>query len=66
MQTVEQCAFKVRGLRDYLTYRDLGIEKVTNGAIQAHIIRAEGVAYQGSGDWHYHILDDQFVCVLIG
>jgi quercetin dioxygenase-like cupin family protein len=66
MQTVEQGSFEVKGLRDYLSYRDLGIAKVTNGAILAHIIRAEGGAYQGRGERHYHILDDQFVYVLQG
>jgi mannose-6-phosphate isomerase-like protein (cupin superfamily) len=66
MQTYEQGSFEKRGLRDYLSYRDLGIAKKTDGAILAHIIRAEGGAYQGSGEWHHHILDDQFVYVLQG
>ena len=66
MQTSEQGSFEKRGLRDYLGYRDLGIAKETDGAILAHIIRAEGGAYQGCGEWHYHILDDQFVYVLQG
>jgi len=66
MQTVDQGAFEIRGLRDYLSYRDLGIAKETKGAILAQIIRAEGGAYQGRGEWHYHILDDQFVYVLQG
>ena len=42
------------------------ILKETKGAILAHIIRSEEGAYQGSGEWHYHILDDQFVYVLQG
>ena len=66
MQAAEQGIFEIKGLRAYLSYRDLGIEKETNGSIRAHIIRAEGGAYQGSGEWHYHILDDQFVYVLQG
>ena len=64
--TSEQSRFEVKGLRSYLSYRDLGIAKETKGAILAQIIRAEEGAYQGSGDWHYHILDDQFVYVLKG
>jgi len=66
MQTAELGVFEIKGLRDYLSYRDLGIAKETNGAILAHIIRAEGGAYQGGGEWHHHILDDQFVYVLQG
>jgi mannose-6-phosphate isomerase-like protein (cupin superfamily) len=66
MQTAARGAFEIKGLRNYLSYRDLGIAKVTKGAVLAHIIRAEGGAYQGSGDWHYHILDDQFVYVMRG
>jgi quercetin dioxygenase-like cupin family protein len=66
MQTAEQASFEVKGLRSYLSYRDLGILKETKGAILAHIIRAEEGAYEGSGEWHYHILDDQFVYVLQG
>ena len=66
MQTAEQGTYEVKGLRDYLSYRDLEIAKETNGAILAHIIRAEGGAYQGAGEWHYHILGDQFVYVLQG
>ena len=66
MQAAEQGTFEIKGLRNYLSYRDLGIAKETNGAILAQIIHAEGVAYQGSGEWHFHILDDQFVYVLQG
>ena len=66
MQTAAQGAFEIKGLRNYLSYRDLGIVKETKGAVLAHIIRAEGGAYQGSDDWHYHILDDQFVYVMRG
>lgn len=66
MQTAEEGVFEVQGLRNYLRYRDLGIAEETKGAILAHIIRAEGGAYSGSGEWHYHILDDQFVYVLQG
>lgn len=66
IQKAADGVFETQGLRDYLSYRDLEISKVTNGDILAHIIRAEGGAYEGSGEWHYHILDDQFVYVLQG
>ncbi|NQW00282.1 MAG: cupin domain-containing protein [Rhodospirillales bacterium] len=66
MQTAEQGDFAVQGLRTYLSYRDLGIVDATGGAILAHIIRAEGGAYAGSGEWHFHVLNDQFVYVLQG
>ena len=65
MQTAEEGVFETQGLRSYLSYRDLGIAKATNGAMLAHLIRAEYALAEGSGQ-HYHILDDQFVYVLKG
>ena len=53
------------GLRGFFEYRDLGMKKVTDGRIQAHVIRAKpGDA--ASGEWHYHVLDFQMVYVLKG
>lgn len=53
------------GLRGFFEYRDLGMKKVTDGRIQAHVIRARpGDA--ASGEWHYHVLDFQMVYVLKG
>ncbi len=53
------------GLRGFFEYRDLGMKAVTDGRIQAHVIRAKpGDA--ASGEWHYHVLDFQMVYVLKG
>lgn len=53
------------GLRGFFEYRDLGMKPVTDGRIQAHVIRAKpGDA--ASGEWHYHVLDFQMVYVLKG
>ena len=65
MQTAEDGIFETQGLRSYLSYRDLGIAKATNGAILAHLIKAE-YALTESSEEHYHILNDQFVYVLKG
>ena len=65
MQNSEDGVFKVQGLRSYSSYRDLGITKATNGAILAHIIRAENAVTE-SNERHYHVSEDQFVYVLKG
>ena len=65
IQNAEDGVFEIQGLRNYFSYRDLGITKATNGAILAHIIRAEHAVTEPS-DRHYHVLDDQFVYVLKG
>jgi 2-keto-4-pentenoate hydratase len=54
-----------QGLRSYFSYRDLGITKATNGAILAHIMRAENAETEPS-ERHYHVLEAQFVFVLKG
>ena len=57
--------FKMRGLRNYFEYRDLGIEKATRGKVVAHVIRARpGKAPHGQ--WHRHNCNVQFVYVLKG
>lgn len=63
-------AFKGGGLRGFFEYRDLGIRKVTNGRVGAHVIRAEPKLARaghtrGSGA-HTHALDFQMVYVLKG
>ncbi len=53
------------GLRGFFEYRDLAMKKVTDGKIQAHVIRAkEGEGAKGG--WHYHVLDFQMVYILKG
>ena len=54
-----------KGLRPYLEYRDLGIEKATGGNVQAHVIRAVEPC-PGPLGYHYHDLQFQMVYVLRG
>jgi mannose-6-phosphate isomerase-like protein (cupin superfamily) len=55
----------VRGLRSFFEYRDLGIERATDGQVVAHVIRAiPGVAELGKP--HLHHTTFQLVYVLKG
>jgi len=53
------------GLRPHFAYRDLGIERATEGKVLAHVIRARQPC-DGPGDEHTHTLDFQMVYVLKG
>jgi quercetin dioxygenase-like cupin family protein len=53
------------GMRDYLRYRDLGTVDATNGAVQAHVIKAVQPC-RGPTGWHYHDLEFQMNYVLKG
>ena len=57
--------FARRGLRGYFEYRDLGIERATQGKVVAHVIRARA-GKAPHGEWHYHDCRVQFVYVLKG
>ena len=58
-------AYFERGLRSFFEYRDLGIQRATEGRVNAHVIRAAaGAAF--SGQPHLHELDFQMVYVLKG
>ena len=62
---LEGAKFARRGLRGYFEYRDLGIERATQGKVLAHVIRARpGKA--PLGEWHAHDCRVQFVYVLKG
>ena len=57
------------GLRSFMEYRDLGIEKATHGQFRAHVVRIK----KDSGDHelhttglHQHLLDFQMFYVLKG
>ena len=50
VQNSEDGVFEHQGLRSYFSYRDLGITKATNGAILAHIIRAENAVTYPAND----------------
>lgn len=54
-----------RGLRAFFEYRDLGIEKATQGRVVAHVIRAaQGAEF--SSQPHLHRTQFQLVYVLKG
>ena len=54
-----------RGLRSFFEYRDLGMNKVTDGRVVAHVIRAaQGEEFNGVP--HLHHTEFQLVYVLKG
>lgn len=55
----------VPGRRAYMTYRDLGVEEATGGAMRAQIMSSTEAKSEPTG-WHYHLCDGQFVYVLKG
>lgn len=54
-----------KGLRSYFSYRDLGINKATDGKVLAQVIRAEQQC-DGPMGYHSHKLDFQMVYMLKG
>ena len=55
------------GLRRYAQYRDLGMAKVTNGMVQAHVIRfVPPCDPQEVAKLHFHDVDLQMIYVLKG
>ena len=55
-----------RGLRSYLEYRYLGIDKATDDkAVAWHLRAIPGVPFKG-GEWHVHRTNFQMVYVLKG
>lgn len=54
-----------RGLRSFFEYRDLGIDKATDGAVVAHVIRA-AAGTDFSSQPHRHGTTFQLVYVLKG
>ncbi len=57
--------FEGGGLRDYFSYRDLGIKQATGGAFGAQVIRSVRPCEGGTGR-HRHGLGFQMVYVLQG
>jgi quercetin dioxygenase-like cupin family protein len=53
------------GLRDFFSYRDLGIADATNGKVVAQLVRANEAPQDGTG-WHYHEADFHIVIMLKG
>ena len=54
------------GLRSYARYRDLGIEKATQGAAVAHVIRFVPPCTDEVRIWHTHGVEFQMIYVLKG
>jgi len=57
--------FRGGGLRDFFSYRDLGIADATNGKVVAQLVRAKEAPQAGTG-WHRHIADFHIVMMLKG
>jgi len=57
--------FVDRGLRNYFTYRDLGITEATGGRVMAQINRAKAAVTE-EGEKHHHVVDFQYNYVLKG
>lgn len=53
------------GLRDFFQYKDLGIEKATNGQVIAQWVRAAKPPEEGTG-WHVHSADFHMVLMVRG
>jgi mannose-6-phosphate isomerase-like protein (cupin superfamily) len=53
------------GRRNFFRYRDLGVEKASDGWMRAQVMSAITGMTQPTG-WHYHVCDGQFVYALKG
>ena len=58
-------SFKPDGLRPFFEYRPLGLDKLTDGKVGAHVVRARP-GMHADAPTHTHALDFQFVYVLKG
>ena len=58
-------AFRGDGLRDFFSYRDLGIAEATRGKVLAQLVRAEQAPEKGTG-WHHHDAEFHIVLMLKG
>ncbi len=61
----DDASFEAGGLRDYFTYRDLGIKEATGGKAGAHVIRAVK-GKRPPNQPHTHQLDFQMIYILKG
>lgn len=57
-------SFGATGRREFLKYRDLGLEGATGGKLRATMMRSE--AKNEETGWHYHECDVQFIYVVNG
>jgi len=60
-----ETSFFEEGMRQYMTYRDLGIAKATDGKVLAHVVKAREAVEQNLGE-HFHTLDFQMIYGLKG
>ncbi len=58
-------AWRVDGLREFFLYKDLGIEKATNGKVIAQLVTANMAPEKGTG-WHRHEAKFHIVLMLKG
>lgn len=61
----DDTSFVSGGLRDFFTYRDLGVEQATHGAVVAQLVRANMAPEKGTG-WHLHEAQFHIVYMLKG
>ncbi len=54
------------GRRSWISYRDLGVEEATQGAMRAEVIHIDDTAASKPTGWHYHTADMQFLLVIKG
>ena len=55
----------VEGRRSFFQYRDLGVQKASDGWMRAQVMSAITGMTQPTG-WHYHVCEGQFVYTLKG
>src|SRR5215472_812398 len=55
----------VEGRRSFFKYRDLGVQKASDGWMRAQVMSAITGMTQPTG-WHYHVCEGQFVYTLKG
>jgi uncharacterized protein YjlB len=55
----------VEGRRSFFQYRDLGVQKASDGWMRAQVMSAKSGMTQPTG-WHYHTCENQFVYTLKG
>lgn len=57
--------FALGGLRDFFSYRDLGVKSATKGLVIAQLVRANSAPESGTG-WHIHEAEFHIVYMLKG
>ncbi|MDM0044934.1 cupin domain-containing protein [Variovorax dokdonensis] len=62
----DEAAFKRDGLRDYSSYRDLGVAAATGGLAQAQVIRMTAPFHPSLSRKHHHNVQFQMVYCLKG